>query len=319
MPDRLYFAMVASSDGSVAVFEGSAGCLEVLDATTERTKSVPVQSQAWRTHIHRGSDNHFVAVHMISPSAIQIAVHCFVTLASAEGWLDIIDGRVHFGGSPEVWQFAPKLYVMSWGSYSVLNCDLIAVRPDREAVTPVPILWFDDSYDKGYEALACAYSVPKSDLVFMEMGRADPVLLKTDGAFVQKLTLAGRYGGSAPEFVLNANQALVTNYDTLVKVSTEDWSVQHHLKVQPEVKTLIHGQPQAMRHFAGCPRLSLDQRQCVVPRPAAGDLLIIDVERFEVAAKVQTGDDPIEACFLEGSKLLVRFWKSGLHKVVPLH
>ena len=123
------------------------------------------------------------------------------------------------------------------------------------------------------------------------------------GNVERKLDLADRNGNPVFRFRNHAPEAWVSDYDHLVRLNSEDWSVLGAVCLQdaPDRHDLFIGE------FAFNPEESL----CAVARPYSNDVVGIDTTTFEQTHHAATGGEPFEVALLADNRVFARDLKTG--------
>ena len=99
------------------------------------------------------------------------------------------------------------------------------------------------------------------------------------------------------------SKAWVVDYDTLVRLDRDDWSIDR--------EALLQGPRKMAGMFLGNMWTPHDQSYLLVPRPGSGDVLVIDPDSLAVTEAVSLGGEPLDAVVLCDGVLIAREWKTG--------
>ncbi|MCR3922855.1 MAG: hypothetical protein NUK65_10150 [Firmicutes bacterium] len=166
--------------------------------------------------------------------------------------------------------------------------------------------WYDDSYDKGYQAIVSATEISKEGNIIVTVQRdSEPVLYNPKNQkFIKKIELANRHGNPSVYVRKTANEVWIDDYDTLLKLNLTDLTVINKICVQPEPE-----KNHAL--FMGNFSFSRDETHCAIARPHSGDVIGIDTNSLKLTSKSKIGRNLLDVALLDNGHLIVRDWKTG--------
>ena len=300
--------MIVSEDESLIVSSLGwidHGSLWVLEARSGKVSRMQI-SDADYLSLHPGEHNHFSVVHHYSRAdQAQISVHSFSDPARVLARVRFAPSGHLFEGEPTVWRLVPKAYVAYLNLPSVSNYYLLLIKPTNLTAEVVRLEWFDDWYDKDYQAVISVVEVPgQNKLLFSVQRDSHPVLYDLERReAVARLSLAERFGNPTLRFRRLAQELWADDYDTLVCLSTKDWSIKNSLRLQ--------GESGGVAQFIGEYTFNHDESLCAVARPFSGDVVAVDTQRFKVTHSCSLGAQPLAVALLTNGTVYARDWKSG--------
>lgn len=278
--------------------------LWVFDTESETTENINLGECEYLS-THEGIGNHFsVLQHQRDRTYPVLSAH------SAEDPTETLgnillgeDSRIE--GDSEVWRYLSRAYVDYFQHRGQADYWLILIDPVNRRVTYQNFNWFDDSYDKGYQGVIAATEIPGSDLLLISVQRSSDLVLYNPwkGKLVRKIPLANRGGNPIPRFRQNANELWSDDYDALIKLNPEDWSL---------IGSRILQEPEGNMHqFIGEFAFDQDESLCVVARPFSGDVLGLDMRTLKTRYRCKTGGQPLRVSVLEDKRVFARDWQTG--------
>lgn len=280
------------------------GGIWVCETATEKTGRVSL-SDAKAVSLHAGRDDHFAVLHHFDGRRIELTAHAFTSPERTLAKLTFADGASSLEGEAQVWQYLPRAYAACYAPEGTADFQLFIVERDGPSLTTRKLLWYDDSYDHGYQGICGVAQVPQRDLLIISVARnSRPVLYDpAKGNIERKLDLADRSGNPEFRFRSRAPEVWVSDYDHLVRLNTKDWSVLDAVCLQdaPGQNALFIGE------FA----FNKGESLCAVARPYSNDVVGIDTTTFEQTHRAATGGDPIEVALPADNRVFTRDLKTG--------
>jgi hypothetical protein len=120
---------------------------------------------------------------------------------------------------------------------------------------------------------------------------------------IQKLTLAGRHGNPKLRFRRTANEVWADDYDSLLRLDPQDWSVLNQIRLQ--------GAATGTAQFIGTFCFNKNETLCAVGRPFSGDVVALDTRTFKMTHKAVVGRQPLDVALLSDGRVFARDWKTG--------
>lgn len=246
-------------------------------------------------------------IHVLMHERLEDGSHRFTIRRIAEVERELATAHVRegqrwsFEGPSELWRAVPR-YVLAW-SDELGRSVLLHLDPDDPDVDVLP--WYtDDAYDTMYQGLIMAYEIPASHLIIVTVQRdSHPVVYDPRARrVVARLRLNGRLGNPSLYFRRKAPELWADDYDTLLRVRPGSWEVLDSLVLHPELG--------GMRHFIGSFWFPPNEEVCVVARPFAGDVVLVDPTSFQIVETVRLGDQPLDAVLLRDRTVIARDWKT---------
>lgn len=299
--------MILSSDQDVIVSTLGwidKGGLWVLDT---RTGSVCTHrlSDASYLSVHLGQNGYFSVVHHYDGEQLRISTHSFADPAKSIS--QVVFGRSghKFEGDTSSWRHVPRAYIAYFEHWGVGGYRLFVIEPVRPEAEFVILDWYDDSYDKGYQGLVGVVEVPGQDQVIISVQRdSNPVLYDLEKREkIMKLTLAGRRGNPTLQFRKHRAELWADDYDTIVCIDTSDWQVINSM--------LLQGADEGRSQFIGDYCFNRDETLCAVARPYSGDVVALDMNKFEVIFACALGDQPLSVALMSDGTVYSRDWQTG--------
>lgn len=181
---------------------------------------------------------------------------------------------------------------------------LIRVNVSRGEAVDLDLSWFNsDTYDLGYQGLVDCLSLPDLGLVVVSVQRSSELVLidVEDNRRVDSVMLAGR-GGNPLLTARSEREFAASDYDCLCLVSTKTRSAKVSRPLQAGTSGLT-------QQFIGDYYLADDR--CAVARPFSGDVVLLDLNTFEVRNRAPVVGQPLALCMISPSDFVTRDWKTG--------
>jgi hypothetical protein len=181
----------------------------------------------------------------------------------------------------------------------------MVVRADEGRLEAQALDWFDDTYDKGYQAIVGATEIPGRPEVLIAIQRDsrpvihDPLARRK----VAQLELCGRAGNPALRFRRHGSELWADDYDTIVVLEPGTWRRLRSRRLQ--------GALTGTGQFIGRYCFGADERACYVPRPYSRDVVALDPRNLRIRARCRFDAQPFEAVGLDDDTVVARDWKTG--------
>lgn len=280
--------------GGIWILEGGSGRFSTQQLSDARYLS-----------LHPGIDDHFSIVHHFDQDILEISVHSFSNPAKALAKVSLSSRGSSFEGDNKVWVKVPKSYVAYFKRPALEDFYLFLIEPIRPSAEAVVLDWYDDSYDKGYQGVIGVIEVPDEDKVIISIQRDSQPILYDLGKrkVLKKLSLAERSGNPTLRFTKDPKALWADDYDTLLRISSSDWSIQHSRRLQ-DAKS-------GCQQFIGAYSFNHDESLCTVARPFSGDVIALDTSTFEISHACILGHQPLQVSTLSDGRVYARDWKTG--------
>lgn len=291
----------------------------VVDTATAETQTVAL-GDADYVSVYAGQQDRFAVLHHFRDgSKVRVSVHGFEDPASPRAALTVSGlaevGSDAFVGDAQEWQLVRHGYIAYYGTaLQSPEYSMILIDPIRLTASVQRFGWYDDRFDKGYQAPTEAVAVPYSyygavdpgvSLYAVAVGRDSKLYLYApeNDRLYGEVPLAGRRGGHPPIFRERAPEAWLTDYDVLIRMDPRSWTVRNQESLQESVE--------GVGMFIGEIAINADESLCIVPRPGRGDVLAVDTSTFAVVGHAPLGRQPLEAVALSDGRVFARDWKTG--------
>lgn len=287
------------------------GHLWVCDTLTGEARQVPV-STAERVTLYPGDDGYFALVHHTRGECVEITAHRIDGDPASPVSRILIRGTAwRFEGHNDVWTHLPRAFLAFYTPerFSEADDHLILVNSveRRAEVRKFPPFYGGDT-DKG--RVRSLTDVPRQPSILIEQrGDEHPFVLYNyrRGKVSQHLPLSLKPGSARVfRFREKGNELWVSDPDHLVRLQPNllgDWTVRGSLRLQLMDST--NGR------YAGEMAFSPGEACCAVARPFLGDVLIVDVERFEILRRIQLDGMPRSVALLGDGRIFARDWATG--------
>ncbi len=279
------------------------GALWILDVDSGKVRKVGSEGARYLT-LYLGRHDHFAAVHNWNGEKVAITVHSFANPETILARCEVAGNAVRVRGTPEIWSNVPSHYVAylmqpTWSDFGLISIDHGA------GASLQSFDWYNDSYDKGYQGVGEATEIPGSNVLIISVQRSSRLIFydPEKRAKVGELALADRNGNPTAFFRRTANELWADDYDTLLKIGTNDWRILDSQRLQD-------GRGQ-MRQFIGEFSFDVAETLCGVARPFSGDVVGIDPTTFKVTCRARLGDQPLSLAVLRDRRVFARDWMSG--------
>src|SRR5262249_49785468 len=273
------------------------GNLWVCDTESSQITTIPLSDADYLT-LHRGDGDIFAVVHNFANERLEISAHDISAPQEDLSRISFIAGLAEFAGDPLVWLKLPRAYVIG-ANY------LLLLDARKQTAELREFAWFKESYDHDVQGIIGVTEVPGKALVIVSIQRdSEPVLYcPEEDQVMRKIPLAGRSGSPVFRFRKGATEAWVNDYDMLLRLNPEDWSIQDQVRLQWE--------PPGIDRFIGDFAFNKDESLCAVARPFSGDVIALDTSSFNVTHRVRLGKHPFDVVLLANGRIIARDWQSG--------
>jgi hypothetical protein len=262
-------------------------------------------SDAGYLSTYQGSEGYFSVAHHYNGDRLEITVHSFLDPFRSVAAAHVGPAGVGFDDDPSAWAHVPSAYVEFLKRPSGSDCYLVRLDGARSRGEIIPLDWYDDSYDKGYQGVLDAVQVPGEDTVIISVQRdSHPVVFDPVKRAVRaKISLAGRNGNPTLRFRQRANELWADDYDTLLRLSPSSLKVKDRLRLQ----SAAAGTGQFIGEWCFDPAETL----CAVARPFSGDVVGVDTKKFKVTHTSRLGGQPLLVALLTDGRVYARDWQTG--------
>lgn len=294
-------------------------CLWLCDTGTGQTRYVRI-SAAGGVAIRAGLGEFFAIIHGGQPPSF--SAHRISSPEQPVSRFAHRDGVWQCDGDVAAWESLPRAYTD--------QSSLYLLDVSRKMIEHHVLTWFDERYDKGYQAICGVTEVPGTQLVLISLSRdSNPVLYDTESRRpIKHLALAGRQGNPRLQFRRRARELWADDYDTLLRIDAQNWENRQTLRVQPAMREhgvsiddggtgfsegsgVKRGTALEARRFIGQFSFNLEESACAVARPFSGDVLLIDMATFRITHRAFTGRQPMRVALLNDRRVFARDWTTG--------
>ena len=297
--------MILNSGGTIAL--SSMGWVDrdslwQFDAASSTARTIALNSGAEHCSLHMKSGDRFAVAHHFAGRRFELTVHEFSAPDAAIARVVISEGKSVLTGESSALADVPSLYVtylafQPWKDYALIEID------GTGALTIHGLPWYDNSYDKDYQAIVDAVGVPGARRAVISVQRSSRVIVHDlDTADVIKTIDLGGSGGN-PRLTCRDGEIWTTDYDTVAVVRTDSWRVRKRVRLQ--------GAAAGTQLFIGDLSFAPQHELCIVPRPFSHDVVALDLVKLKVQATAMVGREPLEAALLANGDVIARDWKTG--------
>ncbi len=279
------------------------GAIWILETETGRTRLVDLGGAKYLS-LHRGSANHFSAVHHYDADRLVITAHHFDRPDEILSRCVVSQGSREVDGPESPWEHVPRHYVAyleqpAWSEFA-----LVKIEPTGN-VSLQTFDWYDDSYDKGYQGIVGVTEIPGSHLLLVSVQRSSkPIVYDPESQCkVGEVVLSDGHGNPRLFFRRNRSELWADDYDTIVKLEPESWRILKTRKLQKAQS----GTAQFIGEFG----FNRDESICAIARPFSGDIVGLDPRSLRVRYRAKLGGQPIEVSLLNDRQVFARDWKTG--------
>jgi hypothetical protein len=262
--------------------------------------------------VHGGDRDHFAVSHHRDAGGFSVSVRSLDHPDRELAGATVAGADVAMSGSPEAWSSVPRVYSGYQprppgdpGPADAAAYALLLIAPDGTTAEVQWLDWFSlaSGYDLDYQGILDAVEVPDRGLVLIPIQRnSSPVIYDPDAReVVGHLALAGRAGN--PTLRFRGDSLWADDYDTLLRLSPDDWSVRGKRRLQRS--------PGGTAQFIGDWAFARDGGICAVARPFSSDVVGLDTRKFRVTHRARCGRQPLQVAVLSNGRVLARDWKSG--------
>ncbi len=300
--------MISNQDRSILISsmgwvdKGSFWC---YDVKRSRQESLAFSEAKYLT-LHLGKDDYFSIVHHFDGSRLEITAHCLSDPKKVLSKIVILTDKFWFDGDCLVWEKLPAAYTASISKDGITDCVLILVVAESERVDVQKLDWYNETYDKMYQGIIGVVQIPgERNLIISIQRNSQPVVYDPIARqVVGKLSLAGRNGNPDIYFRRTANELWADDYDTILRIGTDNWQIRDTLQLQPAENGMV-------RQFIGDFAFDPDEKICAVARPFSNDIVGVDTCDFKVKYRCNVGKQPLEIALLPDQSVFSRDWKTG--------
>ncbi len=300
--------MIADDKRSVVV--SSIGCVDrdalwVFDVAERKERHVPLASGARYLSLHSSGTDLFSVAHHFDGVRFELTVHAFDDPGTILARAAIDERGATQSGEARLWQRVPRFYVSYLGFLPWKDYVLIALSPGQPAPGIHRLRWYDESYDKGYQAVIGASETPDGKLALVSVQRSSELVIHDleTGSKKGVVALAGRNGNPDVYIRRTAPEIWATDYDTIVVLDRDSLTAVRSARLQ--------GAAAGTMQFVGNFDFDPNERLCVVARPFSGDVVGLDPATLKVRSSARLGKQPLEIAVLPENRVVARDWKSG--------
>jgi hypothetical protein len=280
------------------------GSLWILKTATASVSTKKI-SDAPYLALHRGEKDYFAVVHHYDNELLTITAHSLAEPDKPLAYIRTSFSETTFDGDKTIWRHLPRAFIAYLKRPDAADFFLFLVDPVRPGLEILPLDWYDDSYDKGYQGVIGVVEVPGQDQVIISVQRdSHPILYDvTQRKVIGKLTLADRRGNPRLYFRRRVAELWADDYDTLLRLSTNDWHIIDRSVLQADDK--------GMRQFIGEFSFDAGENLCAVARPFSGDVVAVNTQSFRVVRKCTLGGQPLLVTVMSDGTVFSRDWQTG--------
>lgn len=279
------------------------GAIWILETGTGHTRSVDLGGAKYLS-LHRGTSNHFSAVHHYDSDRLVITAHHFDRPDEILSRCVVSQGSRGIDGPISPWEHVPRHYVAyleqpAWSEFA-----LVTIQATGNVALQT-FDWYDDSYDKGYQGITGTTEIPGSHLLLVSVQRCSkPIVYDPESQCkVGEFALSDGHGN--PRFLFRRKKAELwaDDYDTIVKVEPDSWRILKTRRLQKSQS----GTAQFVGEFS----FNRDESICAVARPFSGDIVGLDPRSLRTRYRAKLGGQPLEVSLLSDRRVFARDWKTG--------
>lgn len=278
--------------------------LWVFDVPTARIEQRALGSGAQYLALHSSGSPLFTVAHHFTGERFDVSVHSFSEPGRAVALAGVSAQKTVFTGDASLWESVPLIYVAylkdPWNDYS-----LVRIQPLTGTIEIQRLEWYDQTYDKDYQAVIDVVELPWGDAALVSVQRSSRLVLHdlATGKQTGKVDLAGRGGNPALESRRGGEEIWATDYDTIAVIRASDLRVVRRRRLQSSAL----GTQQFIGNYSFAP----DEDICVVARPFSGDVVGIDGATLRIKRVAKLGRQPFEVAALHDGAVVARDWKTG--------
>ncbi|MBI2116023.1 MAG: hypothetical protein HYT85_13180 [candidate division NC10 bacterium] len=276
-----------------------------FDVPTARVERFPLGSGAQYLSLHSSAADRFVVSHHFDGGRFELTVRPFSDPSQVLARATVTRVERGLVGDSAAWNGVPRLYV-GYLSFAPWNdFVLFMVSPSSGQVEVQRLEWYDDSYDKGYQAVVDVLEVPGERAALVSVQRSSQLILHdlATGRKIGIVELGARGGNPQLQYRSSAQEIWASDYDTIAVIAQKDWRVIRSVRLQDAAL--------GTQQFIGNYSFAADEASCVVARPFSGDVVEIVSSTLKIKRKAKLGRQPLEGICLPGGKVVARDWKTG--------
>ena len=275
---------------------------DVATATADR---LPLDSGARYLSLHSSGPGYFSVAHHFEGERFELTVHGFADPAHVLARATVDATRLRMVGDSSRWRYVPRVYAAYLGFEPWKDFALVRVVASTEQVALQRLDWYDETYDKGYQAITDVLELPGEDAALVSVQRSSELILH-DLQTARKrrsITLGGRGGNPTLQLRNGGTEVWASDYDTLLVLDRKRWRIIRSARLQRAAA--------ATQQFIGDYAFTPDEEYCVVARPFSGDVVGLDTSSLKIRSSATLGRQPLEVAALPGGEVVARDWKTG--------
>ncbi len=271
------------------------------DTRTNVVKHVRV-SEASRTSLYLGFNDFFAIVHEIQDrDRILLTAHLMDDPGRPLASIIIEEGGCAFTGDRRLWEHLPRAYKIWYKDKTGKEANLLLID---YLDANVELRALNKGHLPQSDGIAHVLEIPNSSLfVFSFYKESSLLLYDIDAPERTRLVPLAQRGGNPHPLLRNAKELWADDYDTLVRVNVENWSVTDLLPLQVGLR----GTAQFIGRFVFNPQKTL----CAVARPFSGDVIALDTDTFKLKYSAYLCRKPLRVALLSDGRVYARDWKTG--------
>lgn len=278
--------------------------LWTYDAVKDRINSVPLGNAKYLSLYACKDPDQFAVLHHFDGRLIRLTIHTFDNPASPLCSIEHSSGESRVSGDQSVLLNAPRFYTAFYNPGSHADYHLISVDSTCSKIEVERFDWYNDSYDQDYQGVAGVIELPSGELIISVQRDSNPIVYDPKTKTVlRKLALAGKYGNPRFRFAKHRKEIWADDYDTILKFDSDTLN----RKAARGLQSMLQGTSQ----FIGDWSFNREESLCLVARPFSGDIIAISTDDLKTKYVAKTGQQPLEAIFLNDEMVIGRDWKTG--------
>lgn len=279
--------------------------LWTYDVVKDSINSVPLGNARYLSLYPCKDTNQFAVLHHFDGRLIRLTIHTFDNPAAPLCTIEHSSGESQSNGDQSVLPNAPRFYTAFYNPGSNPDYHLIFIDPTHSRMEVERFDWYNNSYDKDYQAIAGVIELPSGELIISVQRDSNPIVYDPKTKTVlRKLSLAGKYGNPRFRFAKQRKEIWADDYDTILKFDGDTLN----RKAARGLQSMLQGTSQ----FIGDWSFNGEESLCLVARPFSGDIVAISTDDLKTKYVAQTGQQPLEAIFLSDETVMGRDWKTGI-------
>lgn len=144
------------------------------DVAAARAERLPLGTGAGYLSLHSHGSEYFSVAHHFEGERFELTVHSFSDPPHVLARTTVDTAGTRMVGDSSRWRQVPRVYAAYLGFEPWKDFVLVAIVAPTEQVALQRLDWYDETYDKGYQAITGVLELPGEDAALVSVQRRAP-------------------------------------------------------------------------------------------------------------------------------------------------